>query len=149
MTKQKPIAPLDKLGRKNPRRPNQSNRMKSAESTHLKVLEPIPSEAYDNPVEWASSHLEKQIPQSAKELEWALKFGDARTRREIAIELLGMKGISKKGEGNTQVVPAIQLIMNGNLPWTQALPTATKTPELIEGEVTKVAEYKEEGEDNG
>lgn len=120
------------------KRPNQSSRLVKAETpNHLKALDPIPPEAYDNPVEWADKHLEKQIPQAAKEVEYALKFGDAKTRREIAKDILSFKGIAKKGDGATQVVPAIQLIMNGSLPWSAKIESGPTTPALIEGEVIK------------
>jgi hypothetical protein len=127
--------PRDKIGRRNPKRPNQTNRMASAEKvgTHLNALEKIPQEAMDNPVEWASKHLEKQIPLAAKELEWQLKFGDAKTRREIALETLAFKGISNRGPNTGQVVPAIQLIMSGPLPWTQVALPANQSPKLVEG----------------
>ena len=107
------------------------NRMQSA--THLRALAPIPESAYDNPVEWSANHLEKQLPTAAKELEWQLKFGDARSRKEVAIEMLAYKGISSKGINTGIVVPAIQLIMNGPLPWTQVV-EGTVVTELPAGE---------------
>ncbi len=114
------------------------NRMKSADRVnHLRVLDPIPESASTNPVEWATSHLEKQIPLAAKELEWQLKFGDMRTRREIALETLAFKGISSKGTNNATIVPTIQLIMNAPLPWSQAtsLGAGNNNNSHIEGEV--------------
>lgn len=131
---------VDDVGVIKKKKRKSTNRMQSAEHanpSHLSVLDPIPSDITD-PVEWASEHLKKQIPQAAKELEWALKFGDAKTRRETALELLAFKGISKKTENNGQVVPAINLIMNGNtLPWAQPeLPKVT-APELVEGEIVE------------
>ncbi len=117
-------------------RKNQKNRMVSAESTHLKTLAPIPKDIVD-PVEWASKHLESLIPQSAKELEWVLKFGDAKSRKEVALELLSFKGIAKKNENTNQVVPAIQLIMNSPLPWSQVTVATEKPKELVEGTIIK------------
>lgn len=133
--------PRDKIGRRNPPRPNQKSRLKS--STHLNALAPIPESAYDNPVEWATKHLEKQIPLSAKELEWQLKFGSAKVRKEIAIEMLAFKGISNRGPNTGQVIPAIQLIMTGAAPWSQqgennkTLPTSNRD-QLVEGELVEV-----------
>ena len=111
------------------------NQMKSAYSTHLTVLDPIPDSAIEDPVRWAADHIEKQIPLAAKELEWQLKFGDIKTRREIAIEFLGTKGISSRGSNNTQIVPAIQLILNGaTLPWSQPQLEQPKLP-VVDGQV--------------
>ena len=123
---------------KTKKRVNQKSRLVSAtEPNHLKALKPIPKEANEDPVKWASSHLENQIPQAAKELEWALKFGDDKTRREIALEILSFKGIAKKSDSNQQVVPAIQLIMSSPAPWSQVTINTKDPNQLVEGTVVK------------
>ena len=116
-----------------------SNRMAGTEvQRRFKDLDPIPPEARDNPVEWASQFAESMIPHSVKELEWQLKFGDSKSRKEVALEFLAFKGISNRGPNTGQVVPAIQLVINGALPWSQAqsvgLPSGP-TKELVEGQV--------------
>lgn len=96
-----------------------NNKMnKATEVNHLARLEPLPQEASTNPVNWATDHLETLIPQAAKEYEYALKFGDSKTRLEIAGKIMAMKGLSDRGPQVSQVVPAIQLIVNqGPLPF--------------------------------
>lgn len=117
---------------------DKKSRMKEEVGGHLRQLEPIPYDAHSNPVNWADKHMESLVPQSAKEIEYGLKFGDAKTRLNLALEIMAMKGISSKGPQVGQVVPAIQLIMPAGttLPWEQAkLGASPKVPELIEGEV--------------
>lgn len=117
---------------------DKKSRLTQEPLTHLKQLDPIPSDAHTSPVTWADKHIESLVPQSAKEIEYGLKFGDAKTRLNLALEIMAMKGISSKGPQVGQVVPAIQLIMPAGttLPWEQAKLGATpKVPELIEGEV--------------
>lgn len=132
---------------KKPRKPRSDagkNRMQSADRVNPKTpkeemadrfssLEPIPEEAKRDPVEWASKYGESLIPHSMKELEWQLKFGDAKSRKEIALEMLAFKGISNRGPNVGQVVPAIQLIVNttnGLLPFQSE--EVKKLPETID-----------------
>lgn len=81
---------------------------------HLKALEPIPEEAAADPVGWADKHIESLAPASAKELEWALYFGSDQTRREVARDLLAMKGITTKPK--EQQAPVQAVILNLGLP---------------------------------
>lgn len=96
---------------------------------------PIPDEAMTNPTVWAEKRLESQIPTAALEVEYQLKFGDDKTRRELALEVMAMKGLSSKGPQTGTVVPAIQLIMNGPLPWNQPTLTTGTLPVTVEGTV--------------
>ena len=113
------------------------SKLKSAvETNRYRGLAPIPTDIEDN-VEYAQKRLEKQIPQAALELEWQLKFGDDKTRKEVALDILSFKGITKKSDGANQVVPAIQLIMNGQAPWTQVTIDSKPKNELVEGELVK------------
>ncbi len=91
----------------------------------------------DDPTSWVNEHIDKQQIQSALELEYQLKFGDDKTRKELALEFLGFRGITKKQDTNGQVVPAIQVIMSGAAPWTQVSIESGKKPELVEGEVVE------------
>lgn len=110
-----------------------NNDQSKRESYFNETPGPSPTE---DPVAWAEKFIEGQIAQSAKELAYQLKFGDDKTRKEIALDFLSFKGITKKGDNNGQVVPAIQVIMSGAAPWTQ-LTVQNKPASLIEGEVVK------------
>lgn len=101
---------------------------------------PLPEDIVD-PVAYAEKYLEKQIPQAARELNYQLKFGDDKTRKEIALEILSFKGITKKSDASAQVVPAVQLIMNGAAPFTQVtLTTKEPSKELVEGTIVNPKE---------
>lgn len=119
------------------------NEVRGGHAERFRQLDAIPEEAAKDPVGYAERHMESLIPHAAKELEWQLKFGDAKTRKEISLEMLAFKGISNRGPNTGQVVPAIQLIMNGAIPWSQSLPPSNNPPTLVEGEVIK--EGKKDG----
>jgi hypothetical protein len=81
---------------------------------HLKALDPVPPEAAADPVGWADKHIESLAPASAKELEWALYFGSDQTRREVARDLLAMKGITTKPKETAAPIQAV--VLNLGLP---------------------------------
>lgn len=81
---------------------------------HLNALKPIPKEAHDKPIEWAEKHIESLAPHAAKELEWALKFGSDHARREVARDLLAMKGITTKPKESG--LPTQAVVLNLGLP---------------------------------
>jgi hypothetical protein len=105
--------------------------------SHLASLEPIPSDIKD-PIKWADDHIQTLAPQAAKELEWQLKFGSDQARREVARELLAMKGISSKREAGASVPAVINLTMVNN-PFAKRIDVidATPAPALPSGEEPK------------
>jgi hypothetical protein len=67
------------------------------------MMEPIP-EGITDPVAWAEKHIESLAPTSAKEIEYALKFGSDRMRYTAAIDSLAMKGLTTKPK-EASVIP--------------------------------------------
>lgn len=109
------------------------SQLKKAEEVNRRdELAPIPDEAHKDPVKWAEAHVTTLVPQATKEVEYALKFGDNKTRLQIGLEILAMKGISSKVQQPPNSVPAINLTIT-SLPFQQ-----TETKQLEDKNVIDV-----------
>lgn len=133
MSKTKPVDVATAKSTAKPK--NRKSKLKKAEEVNRREeLAPIPAEAYKDPIGWADKHVETLVPQSVKEVEYALKFGDNRTRLQIGLEILAMKGISSKTNAPPPVPPAVNLTINtGLLPFQQPEPkTVSNEQPLLE-----------------
>lgn len=119
------------------------SKLQSSDQINLSKLDPIPDEARANPINWATEHTKSLVPEAAKNVEYALKFGDAKTRLTLSLEVMAMHGLSSKGPQQANVVPAVQVILPaGGLPWNST-PQPKKLPDqTIDGEVVKTEPTK-------
>lgn len=126
----------------NTKKKSRGSQLQSASTINLRKLPPIPDEARHNPINWATEHTKSLVPEAAKNVEYAIKFGDDKTRLALSLEVMAMHGLSSKGPQQNSVVPAIQLILpQGGIPWNAPEPKQI-APSTVDGEVVTKEKMK-------
>lgn len=87
---------------------------------HLSTIQDVPSEIQtpDEHVQYAAERQRILSSRAIREIEYQLKYGDAKARRELALDLKKSVGL---GENKQQAITAPIIVINQhelkNLPW--------------------------------
>lgn len=87
---------------------------------HIQVAGILPPPKFDSPEEavtWSEQRIKEISPRAVQELEYQLKYGTEKARRELSIDVLNRVGLKEQKAGQA-TAPIIVIKLASQLPWT-------------------------------